>query len=354
MASAVALSGVTNASEALSAATIQSGAAEIIAKGKETVKLRFAGRIHLDYNSLSNDGADISGDEPETTNAFFFRRLRLGVKADLTEGIEAETIYDFSEGGGGTANTIVIRIGDFTLGHQKTPFGHAQWQSSSEIKTIERSVATRFFVDDTGFAGFHTGIHYETQLSDFTVRAAITNSSAGTDDIRNATQDLAYYASVRWQHDDLTLGADFGHQQSNDTLGTGEDDFSAVTAYVNYQNDNFTILGEYFYGDGDDADTDAFAILAAYKFGKFEPVLRYSFVDSDAPIDSDNLIRRAPEALNNTDVAGEIYSIYAGVNYYHNDAVKASLGYEYAESENEDGETTDEISGIRARIQVLF
>lgn len=354
IASVAALGGVANAGEILGVAPITSAGTEFVSKGKETVELRFAGRIHLDYNSLSNDGTDDSADDPETSNGFFFRRLRLGAKAKLTEGVTAETIYDFSEDGDGRANTVVIGIGDFKLGHQKVPFSYEMWESSTAIKGIERSVATRYFVDDIQFAGFHTGIHYETEFSGFTARGFIGNADAGTSSISRQSQDLAFFASLRWANDDLTVGADFGHQQSNEHSFDG-DDYTALTAYVNYETQGLKILGEYFKGGIDGGEeTDAYSIAASYKMDKVEPVLRYSYLDTDHEVDADQLIRRAPEALGNTDVAGDIHSVYAGVNYYHNEAIKFSIGYEYAEAEDDEGDTTDEISGLRARVQVLF
>ena len=48
------------------------------AKGNETVKLRFNGRMHFQYDSLDSEdnGADVA-----SANHFYFRRLRLGAKA---------------------------------------------------------------------------------------------------------------------------------------------------------------------------------------------------------------------------------------------------------------------------------
>jgi len=322
------------------------------AKGKETVKLRFAGRIHLDYNSLSNDGTDAAGDEPETTNGFFFRRLRFGTKAELASGWKAEVVYDFSDDGSSSINTAYVQKGDIKLGHTKVPFGYEQLTSSNSIKGIERSIATRQFVDELGFGGFKTGIHYDADFNDFTVRAFAGNADAGANDIDELSQDFAFFASVQWSNDVLTIGGDYGYQATNDAIGGG--DFNAGTAYVNYSDNGLNVLAEYFTGSSDetDADTDAFNVHVAYKHGKWEPVLRLSYVESDNPIDSNGLIRRAPDAT--PDVAGEILSFYAGVNYYYSDSVRILAGYELAEAEDVNGDTVDDISGFRARFQLVF
>jgi len=350
LAGVAALSGVANAGEVMGVAPVTTAGAEFSAKGKETVKLRFNGRVHLDYNSLANDGTDASGDEAETTNGFYFRRLRLGAKATLASGVTAETVYDFA-GEDISIDKGVIGIGDFKLGYQKVPFGFQETTSSAKIKTIERSAVNRYFADDIDFAGRHTGVHYKSEFNGLTIAGFVGNSSQGADDIRDLNQDLAYFGRVQWSNDSLTVGADYGYQQNN---RDGDDDFSAFTAYVNYEANGLKVLGEYFSGEFDEAeaDTDGFSVLVSYKFDKFEPVVRYSFIDSEDTIDADELIRRASDPGNN--VAGELSSFYVGANYYYSKSVKFALGYEFAEAEDEAGDTTDDISGIRARVQVLF
>ena len=63
-------------------------------KGKETVKLRFNGRMHFQYDSLDMDD---NGADQASTDHFYFRRLRLGAKATHENGLFAETVVDFAE-----------------------------------------------------------------------------------------------------------------------------------------------------------------------------------------------------------------------------------------------------------------
>ena len=138
------------------------------AKGKETVKLRFNGRMHFQYDSLDSE---VNGTDVASANHFYFRRLRLGVKATHENGLFAETVLDFSgdeESELGVDKAVAgYEFNDaFTgmVGYQKVPFGFQETTSSSKIKTIERSAANRFFADDIDFAGRHTGLHAKGNL----------------------------------------------------------------------------------------------------------------------------------------------------------------------------------------------
>jgi phosphate-selective porin len=105
---------------------------------------------------------------------------------------------------------------------------------------------------------------------------------------------------------------------------------------------------------GDSEDATGYAIRAAYRFDKFEPVFRYSHLGTDMfEIDTDELIRRAP-SVKVTGLDSEIDSYYFGLNYYHNKAVSFMVGYEIAEAENGASTEENEIDGLRARLQVLW
>ncbi|MGB0793095.1 MAG: porin, partial [Opitutales bacterium] len=196
--------------------------------------------------------------------------------------------------------------------------------------------------------------------------AAVVNAAQGEGSkllgASNADNDMAAFGRLQWKQDDLKLGLDAGQQSNNDVVG---EDVSAYTAYVNYDFDNFDILGEYFNGDLDQAgDVDGYSVRVAYAMDKFEPVFRYSHLKSDGfEIDTDELIRRAPKTSiggleeNQTfaanGVESELDSYYFGVNYYHNKAVSLMLGYEIAEADNDAG-AEDEIEGFRSRVQILW
>lgn len=330
------------------------------AKGKETVELRFNGRMHFQYDSLD---AENNGSDLPSTNHFYFRRLRLGAKAKHENGLFAETVVDFAENDLSIDKAIAgYEFHDAltgSVGYQKVPFGFQETTSSSKIKTIERSAANRFFADDIDFAGRHAGLHAKGDLGNgFNYAAAVVNAAQGEGSKlqggSNNSNDIAVFGRLQWKNDDLTLGVDGGQQSNNAKVDDNDTvDVTAFTGYVNYKFEGFDVLGEYFNGDlGDYGDVDGYAVRLAYKFDKFEPVFRYSHIETDGfELDTDELIRRAPA----TDIAGpgELDSYYIGLNYYHNKSVSFMVGYEFADAENDAGDK-DEVDGFRARLQVLW
>jgi phosphate-selective porin OprO/OprP len=337
------------------------------AKGKETVKLRFNGRMHFQYDSLDSE---VNGADVASTNHFYFRRLRLGVKATHENGLFTETVLDLARDGNNDEPNYGVSIDKavagyefsdaFTgmVGYQKVPFGFQETTSSSKIKTIERSAANRFLADDIDFAGRHTGLHAKGNLGGgFSYAAAIVNGAQGEGSrllgTAQASNDLAAFGRVQWAGNDLTLGVDAGNQSNNDVVGQ---DVAAFTAYANYKFEGFDILGEYFSADMDDQeDAEGYSLRVAYKFDKFEPVFRYSHLKNDTfVIDADELIRRAPsDGASATGGDNEIDSYYFGFNYYYNKAVSLMVGYEIAETDS-DTDYEVEIDGLRARLQVLW
>ncbi|HAV12026.1 MAG TPA: hypothetical protein DCX06_00830 [Opitutae bacterium] len=330
------------------------------AKGSDTVKLRFNGRMHFQYDSLDMDD---NGVDQASTNHFYFRRLRLGAKATHESGIFAETVVDFAENDLSIDKAVAgYEFSDLltaSVGYQKVPFGFQETTSSSKIKTIERSAANRFFADDIDFAGRHTGIHATGDLgAGFSYAAALVNAAQGEGSrllgASNNDNDIAYFGRLQWESNGLTLGVDAGHQSNNSVVG----DFNNVTAYTGYFNyvfEGFDVLGEYFHGDLDELeDVDGYSVRVAYKIGKFEPVVRYSHVSSDMfVIDTDELIRRAPSGGTVSGGNNEIDSYYVGLNYYHNKAVSFMVGYEFAETDSDTDDEVD-VDGLRARLQILW
>lgn len=325
------------------------------AKGKETIELRFNGRLQAQYDSLTMTG------EP-STNHFYFRRLFLGAKAKLSNGMYAESVFDFA----GDQNPEVAFdkaiIGykfdngvTGVLGFQKVPFGFEETTSSSKLQTIERSAINRFFADDIDFSSRHMGVHAKGKLdSGLSYAWAVVNSAQGEGSrlggASNTSADMAYFARLQWKQDDVTIGMDYGDQTEN--LVTGAD-VSAYTTYINVQSGDLNFLGEYFEGDlGAGNDTEGYSLRASIRNGKWEPVIRFSSVESDWKIDSDELIRRAPNGGGLSSTGCELDSTYVGLNYYYSKAVTFMAGYEDAEST--DGSTTYEIDGLRARVQVLW
>ncbi|MGZ0656762.1 porin [Coraliomargarita sp. W4R53] len=336
----------------------------ISAKGKETVKLRFNGRLQGQYDSFAGEA---NGSDTPSTNHFYFRRLFFGVKATLDNGFYAESVFDVAgEEFSFDKAALGYKFDDklnAQFGYQKVPFGFEETSSSSKLPTIERSVANRFFADQIDFSSRHTGIHAQGDLGGgFSYAAALVNGAQGEGSklwgSSESDNALAYFGRLQWESNGLSVGVDAGAGSNSDSK-VGGNDVTAYTGYVNYKLDGLNLLGEYFHGDlGDLGDVDGYSLRASYKFGKFEPVVRYSYLEADDfDLDVDELVRRAPSG---TDVLGtapsagnQIDSFYFGANYYYSPAVTFMAGYEIADAEDDAGNEA-EVDGFRARVQVLW
>jgi len=334
------------------------------AKGKETVKLRFNGRMQGQYDSLSGS---VDGLDTPTTNHFYFRRLFFGVKANLDNGIYAESVFDVAgEDFAFDKANFGYKFNDklnAQFGFQKVPFGFEETSSSSKLPTIERSATNRFFADQIDFSSRHTGIHAQGDLDgNFSYAVALVNGAQGEGsklwDSAEGDNTLAYFGRLQWESNGLTLGIDAGASSNSDDK-VGGNDVTAYTGYVNYKADGLNLLGEYFQGDlGDHGDVDGYSLRASYKFDKFEPVVRFSYLETDDfYVDVDELIRRAPsgtdQLVTSTNAGNEIDSFYFGANYYYSKAVTFMAGYEKADAKNDAGKDI-EVDGFRTRVQVLW
>ena len=374
---------------------------KVKAKGKETVELRFNGRLHGQYDALT---LKENGKDKDDTNHFYFRRLRVGVKAKLQNGIYAETVLDLT---GNDYSTDKAFAGykfsdafDLKFGYDKVPFGFEETASSAKIQTIERSATNRFFADDIDFSGRHMGLHVGGEFEKgFSYAASLVNAPQGEDSRllgdSNSSNDMAFFSRLQWEGDLLTVGVDGGIQPNNEKIDKSYNgdfrsgDVIAWTGYVNYKKDGLDVLGEYFEGDLDAAKgAGGYVLRLSRKFEKFEPVFRYAYLETDLfGIDGDELIRRGPkggfldagsfngkEDDGSTSIdfgshAAEIESLYFGLNYYHSPSVKFMLGYEMAKGSGKavyaghketpsvhDRLVSNEfkISGFRGRLQVLW
>ena len=123
-----------------------------ISGGKSTASLSIAGRIQVQYAGLSTDISGTAAD-PVATNHFFLRRIYLGAKANLGAGWTSSINYDFAGSTFDEAKITWTRDDALAvdIGFRKVPFGLEEWYTSSgSLKAIERSPATRYFVEPAG------------------------------------------------------------------------------------------------------------------------------------------------------------------------------------------------------------
>jgi hypothetical protein len=352
-----------------------------ISGGKSTLGLSITGRMQVQYAGL---GTQISGAaaNPVSTEHFFLRRIYLGAKATLGDGWTGNFNYDFA---GSTFDAAFIqwRKDDslaVDVGFRKVPIGLEEWYTSSgSLKAIERSPATRYFVEANngrryGAGSYRVGAYVGGKLdSGLFYNVAATNperdesatgvAAAGT----NANNNLSYWGNLGYvakigEGSTFTVSGSAGYlpDQAGKTLGVG-DNLTVYNAFAQYINGPIDIEGEYWGSKNDhgvsatqDAKAWAYSLQASYMFTKLEPVVRYTYVDSDhRGVNLGDGIRSAPgggtmETMNEW---------FAGVNYYfRGNDVKWQTGYIYGESKDTvtGASAKAKTQGVRSQLQVNF
>ena len=345
-----------------------SGLNKVFVKEDATKRLTFSGRIQTQYESISGETTANTGTvtTAQGLSNVFMRRLYLGFKADMGEGISAELVNNFAD------NTLDKAIftaentyGTFVLGYQKVQWGLEENTSSSKLLTVERSASTRFWNEAVsssslgrlGFGARHAGLHYSNKYAVDAAQtleygAAVVNASQGQ--ANNSGNDIGTYANLIYTYkvtdtNKHSLGLNWGSARDTRTAaGTGistgvnQATISGFNPYIKSQFDNLIVQAE-FIGTTNEAVTgstpsaverkpEGFTVLAAYKFTEqLEGVVRYSQLDTNGQGATFGGLYR--DGSNLTGVYNKFDSVYVGVNYYfvdHN--AKIMFGYENAKA----------------------
>jgi len=375
-----------------------SGLNKIFIKEDATKRLTFAGRVQTQYESISGTTTTNAGVESAALdlNNGFMRRLYLGFKVDMGEGISAELVNNFAD------NTLDKAIftadnsyGTFILGYQKVQWGLEENTSSSKMYTIERSASNRFWNEGVsssslgrlGFGARHTGLHYAGKYAVDAAQtleygASVGNASQGQ--ANNSGNDIATFANLIYSYkisdtNKHSLGLNWGSARDTRTaagtgIGAGVNSatISGFNPYIKSQFDNLIVQAE-FISTTNEAVTgstpnaverkpEGYTILAAYKFTEqVEGVVRYSQLDTDGQGATFGDLYRDAKNIG-SGFYNKFDSVYVGVNYYfvdHN--AKVMFGYEKANASEgmaTAGATIDNRKAdadiFRLQAQVLF
>lgn len=349
--------------------------------GKATRSISLSARVQVQYAYIDSDAAGLPA-----TQHFLLRRLYFGPKAKIGDDWTANVVYDFA--GGGWDKALIEWAGYWgsqpvvlDFGVRKVNFGLDEFTSSGKIKAIERSGATRYFVESNngrrlGAGSYHVGVFLEGNPNAFKGKetgwfygAAITNperpdgfdeaSSAG-----NATNNnVAWWGNVGYtkllDSGRVTAGIGGGllPDQGGKTRGAGND-MQVFNAYIEYVSDKLSLTAELLTsnneqgaGAGQDAKPFGIWFQPAYMItDRLEGVFRYSYTDSDGRgIKVSDGVRSAPASL----TGDNLTEYYLGFNYYFfSDDMKVQFGYVNGKAER--GPSEETAQGVRSQIQVQF
>ena len=347
-----------------------SGLNKIFVKEDATKRLTFSGRVQTQYESIGGETTGNTGTVTKATDVSnaFMRRLYLGFKADMGEGISAEIVNNFAD------NTLDKAIftaenayGTFVLGYQKVQWGLEENTSSSKLLTVERSASNRFWnesaasTSSTGRLGFgarHTGLHYANKYAVDAAQtleygAAVVNAAQDSK-TTNTGNDIGTYANLVYTYkisdtNKHSVGINWGSARDTRTaagtaIGAGVNDatISGFNPYIKSQFDKLVVQAEMITTTNEavvgstanavERKPEGFTVLAAYKFtDQVEGVVRYSQLDTDGQGAAFGGLYR--DAANISGTYNKFDSVYVGVNYYfvdHN--AKLMFGYENAKA----------------------
>src|SRR5215217_2479579 len=138
--------------------------AHVIGGGKSSDRLTVGMRMQAQYAGLGTNVHGAAAD-PVSTEHFFVRRMYLTLKAGVGGNWAATFTYDFA---GGSYDDAIVEWRphndlSFNFGLRKVNVGYEERASSGNLKSIERSGVTRYFVESNngrrlGAASYRIGI----------------------------------------------------------------------------------------------------------------------------------------------------------------------------------------------------
>ena len=362
--------------------------AHAVGGGKSTDRLSVGMRMQLQYANLGTEVKNVAIN-PVPTDHFFTRRMYLTLKAGVGGDWGAVMTYDFA---GGSYDDAILEWKptpdlSFNFGLRKVNVVYEERGSSGNLKSIERSGVTRYFVESNngrrlGGASYRIGAFLDgkkeiNSTTNFVYSAAITNperkedcaGAAGIGD--NTNNHVAFWgnagiAGKLANNGTWIAGVGAGFMPDQGGFGTtnfGKGfDLSVYSVYFDMQAGKFGLMAEYLSADVEkgvsltrDAKPSGFYIQPSlYVTDQFELVARYQKLDTDGRgVNLGDVVRSAPAGptMNKFD------EWYFGGNYYLRGLdLKLQLGGIWGKTkETVTGAPAEaKTVGIRSQLQMQF
>ena len=351
-------------------------------------------RFQTQFVGLSTtvDGAAAN---PPATNHFLIRRVYFGAKADFGGGWSGNFNYDFANLSFDAA-LISWKQSEACVvdaGLRKVPFAYDEITSSGNLRAIERSPTTNYFVGGNngrrlGAGSYHTGLwigsardarsaapagFYYTiaftnpERDEFSTGNSSANATPGVNAVGSkANNGFTSWASLGYggnlAHGSYKVGGEAGWlpDQGGRTAGSGHA-LAVYSLYGDITLGAWNLQGAWLAAkneQGVSATRDArpwgFWLMPSLRKGNWEAVLRYSYLDSDhRGIDLADGIRSAPSG----GTMNRMSEWFAGGNYYfHNNDTKLQAGYLHGASRDAvtGGPAQAKTDGVRTQLQLNF
>lgn len=362
--------------------------AHAMAGGKSTDRFTLGMRMQFQYANLDTDvrGAAVG---PVSTQHFFTRRMYLTLKAGIGGPWGASVTYDFAASGWDEAIAEWKPTNDlaFNFGLRKVNAVFEERASSGNLKAIERSGVTRYFVEANNGRRLGAGSHRiglfldgKKDLKDtltFVYGAAVTNPertesatiAAGVGDATSNRPAFWANAGLNGKLPDaglwtLALGAGLLPDQGGfGTANLGRDlDLRVYSLYFDYTRGRYGFTAEYTRADidrgaasGRDASPAGFFLQPSLLLTEtIEAVVRYQQLDTDGRgVTLGDVVRSAPSGA----AMDRFTGWYAGANWYvRGQDLKYQLGLVWAKSKDTVTGAPAEAKtvGVRSQLQLQF
>ena len=360
--------------------------AHAFAGNKSTDRLSVGARMQIQYTNLNTEIAGITV-KPAATDHFFTRRMYLTFKAGLGDWGSVFT-YDFA---GGSYDDAIIQwkptsdIG-FDFGLRKVNVAYEERGSSGNLRSIERSGVTRYFVETNngrrlGAASYRIGAFLDGK-KDITSKYGIMYSAAITNPERdetftgasavgnNATNKKGYWGNIgftgKLTDGNWIIGSGVGllpdqGGPSNINLGKGYG-LNLYSYYFDVTIGKLNLLAEYLSakiekGASLTKDSNPFGWYVQPSFmitEKLELVTRYQYLDTDGRgVTLSDVVRSSPSAT----AMNKFNETYVGINYYlKGNDLKFQVGALRGKTTETLSKTFAEAktSGVRSQLQLQF
>ncbi len=362
--------------------------AHAVGGGKSTDRLSVGMRMQAQYANLGTDVKNVAV-RPVPTDHAFLRRMYLTLKAGVGGDWGATMTYDLA---GGSYDDAIVEWKPtneltFNFGLRKVNVVYEERGSSGNLKSIERSGVTRYFVESNngrrlGAASYRIGAFLDgkkeiNSTTNFVYSAAITNpernesftgASAAGD---NTTNHAAFWANTGIAGKLANNGtwiAGVGAGLLPDQGGFGTTNFgrgfdlTIYSAYVDVQAGRFGLMAEYLSAKVErgisltrDAQPAGFYIQPSFLVtDSFELVARYQKLDTDGRgLNLGDVVRSAPAGptMNKFD------EWYFGANWYlRGNDLKLQLGGIYGKTQETvlGAPAEAKTVGLRSQLQMQF
>jgi hypothetical protein len=359
---------------------------EVVAGGRSTERLSLGMRLQLQYAHLDTDIRGLV--DPAVTNHFFTRRIYLTLRAGVGGNWGANMTYDLAASGYDEANLEWRARPDltFNFGLRKVNVAHEERSTSGDLRAIERSGVTRYFVEPNngrrlGGASYRVGVFADGRVRlgedhTFVYGAAITdperneNFALASAFGHGGTNRLALWANAgltgRLARGSWNLGAGAGFLPDQGGAGPTNPgqgfNLTMYSAHAELIAGQFRFLGEFLMADveggaafGRTARPAGFFLQPMLLLTpRIEAVVRYQYLDTDGRgVQLSDVVRSAPAAPTMNTFSGW----YAGANWYlRGNDLKCQLGLVYGKTEDTLTGTPAEATtmGVRSQMQIQF